>query len=484
MNRVGGKHPSSPPSDNDGEPVLKRARTDEAPPPQLPEELLLGIFALLSAKDLGRASCVCRQWRSVSEDELLWKVLLPQDFPMFFKSTKITGDRLAYLDCASIRANLMKGSFFFQSLDDTAARFGRMSYSEGRLVSMSYVAKESTMVPIPVEDSLFCLHPNISNLFEKKLWKHWDLKKCQSLHERDASSLNSSIFAFDAERLYSLDPQDAAAVDVADFETGKHIETYRGHPHPIDRLWLAKGQLIAASFSNGEETNSSLTIWDLETKCSYPFIFIDGVFCDMRVVDDTLLTAHLCDGGIAPYIIRICDLNSHACLRTFKNAIGAIEDFNASICFEKKFFCYNSVTNSISIWSISTGELIHTVEEIHFATGMSVGALCCVGDKLIVNLYDRIRIYNLKTKEWLYLLKEKRTKNNNYLLILHADEYVIVTCNKIKGIIEIWDIQSGALYSKIKIEGFISSAIYRDGKIFALNEIHNRVEIYDFNRQS
>ena len=51
-------------------------------PPYLPDELVLSIFSYLTPEDLGRASRVCRDWRKLTSDDLLWNAFdLDKIFP-------------------------------------------------------------------------------------------------------------------------------------------------------------------------------------------------------------------------------------------------------------------------------------------------------------------------------------------------------------------------------------------------------------------
>eukprot|EP01118_Nematostelium_gracile_P002162 TRINITY_DN12392_c0_g1_i1.p1 TRINITY_DN12392_c0_g1~~TRINITY_DN12392_c0_g1_i1.p1 ORF type:complete len:361 (-),score=50.07 TRINITY_DN12392_c0_g1_i1:19-1101(-) len=51
----------------------------------LPQEIKLHIFSFLIAESVGRCGRVCREWRRLTEEELLWQSLVGRDFPSAFR---------------------------------------------------------------------------------------------------------------------------------------------------------------------------------------------------------------------------------------------------------------------------------------------------------------------------------------------------------------------------------------------------------------
>ena len=86
---------------SNGEETIILGAFDHLPDEQrLPQEMILHIFSFLSPDDLARASGVCRDWRVLAKDDLLWKRF---DLKKLFPSLPII-DRTVWKRCVDLDA--------------------------------------------------------------------------------------------------------------------------------------------------------------------------------------------------------------------------------------------------------------------------------------------------------------------------------------------------------------------------------------------
>ena len=82
----------------------------------IPEEILLQIFQYLNVWDLLLATQVCKQWKNISEDKLLWEKLLKRDFShVNLKSKKPLKEKYKFYKKTSHNNDLIDAQIYLGS---------------------------------------------------------------------------------------------------------------------------------------------------------------------------------------------------------------------------------------------------------------------------------------------------------------------------------------------------------------------------------
>ncbi len=438
----------------------------------IPPEVLSNIFELLPIQDLGKAVCVCREWKALATDEVLWKRVWKRSYP-YCRSQEITSYRKLCIDRFILSRNIAAGTYVQTILEEsppkTIVQFG---YSEGKVV---------TWFP--------------------HYWTVWDAKTGERLFPTDSSNVHCAFLAYGANKLFLQTRENRNAIDVVDMRTGKLSDTFFSPPGEIDKAEFIDGKLITASTGNDVEEEAleggwtSFAIWDVGTGqqiASQSWEFdIEGEFFHNFEIDDGKLITYLCNHRKDDSVrVDIWDLSSGKRINSFNIKLAdasAIRWFYSS-CFGDKFFFFNPDNNTIDIWNIDTSLPILTIPNVERKREFGISNIQfmkCIGSKLIIGgLDNEIKIFDAGTGQ----LVQTLNGNKSSYLLYHVDEnHIIVEAGDDDITIQIWDLNAGKLLSQISIpDGFdrdIFSTPYSDGKIFFLNATHDSIQILDFNRQ-
>ena len=103
----------------------------------LPQELLIHIFSGLNAQRTCACSLVCKEWRELSQDNILWRGLFTSMFPTCNPSG-IENFQKAYQDQHTAYSNLANGVYASHTLTGHTRGVSCLAVIDGKLVSGSW----------------------------------------------------------------------------------------------------------------------------------------------------------------------------------------------------------------------------------------------------------------------------------------------------------------------------------------------------------
>ena len=218
----------------------------------LPQELLIHIFSGLNAQALCACSLVCKEWRELSQDNILWRGLFTSMFPTCNPSgienfQKAYQEQLPYL-------NFAKGVYASHTLTGHTRVVSCLAVIDGMLVSGSSTIRSR----LGFKDSAM-LHTLRGH--------NW------------AGYLPSSCRWVARFRLFGQHDQ------VWDLKTSQCLHTLTGHTNGVSCLAVIDGMLVSGSWDN------TIKVWDLKTnQCLHTLMGHTRVVSCLAVIDGMLVS--------------------------------------------------------------------------------------------------------------------------------------------------------------------------------------------------
>lgn len=477
--KVGEKRPPSPlpPSDSDGEPALKRVRTERQMEgiilPKLPAEILLTIFSRLPTKALANVCLVSQDWRNVGKTDTLWKALYLADMeprnPLpaetdYFEAyhTKVSAPRL-------LAKNLARGNYHRDSLSFAAKPCLSIDYHEG-------------VIAILTQDSSF---PT------RKVFEYRDATTKQLLFERDAPFSYEDAFKYACGdgKIFYVDPKHSSQIVARDVKSGVILGSIQEETGCIQNLAFAKDRLI--SFHLCLSGKKAFFIWDATTlqqvthfpSVSNPWDNQGDFFSYCKIDGDKLTTAN-------SYAVSIWNVKTGGCLRDLvpDGFVKQRGQLTATTCFNDMLFSYSYHTNSIEVWNYRNKLRLPDIKQVspfrdcvdNDSRNEKIKLRAAPG-KLIVVIDEVLKVYNLNCSQdhEPLLFTHTAKEEGRRIDLLHADEKMLLLVDE-EDFVRALNIDTGEILYQIPIRGRVGDVLYSEGNILYYNANTSSVEIIDF----
>ncbi len=262
--------------------------------------------------------------------------------------------------------------------------------------------------------------------------KIWDLETGAFLRtlEGRAGKNNSVFIAPDSRKIIMV--SDDHIAQIRDIDTGALLHTLEGHKAAGPAAFTSDSRKVVML-----SADNATKIWDLETGALLHTL--EGQQSKMAFFSFTP------DGrkvvGISyEYTAKIWDLGTEALLRTLKSRVGYIRHIPITSDSGKVAIVSGRHNESVQIWGLETGTLLHTLESIYGVKDISITP---DGTKVVVADSRTIRIWDLETGMLLRTLRDNRGADRRDVSITSDSKKGIVVSNSRAA--EIWDLETGTL---------------------------------------
>ncbi|KAG1460164.1 hypothetical protein G6F55_004331 [Rhizopus delemar] len=365
----------------------------------LPYEIKLDVLYYLDIKSLVHMSATSTQWKTMIEDQQLWKdlfihsgwsfneraihhylskkptkstsstALQPSRFPTVVYSSRsqpIYKEALSHLITERynrprprrhIKADDTPIYHYKESTDTRYINWKRL-YRNRSLIEKRWREGKCKMRQFPSSSDLvgehnggiYCLQFNDSILVtgsRDRQIKMWDMHTGALLKTLEGHL--GSVLCLQFDHRYLISGSSDAALIIWDINTAERIRTLRGHEESVLNVKFKDDVLVSCS------KDRTVRIWhlrkhgDAETR-----LILRGHRAAVNAVqfkEDRVVSA---SGDRA---IKIWDMNTGECLRTLDSHSRGI----ACIEFDGKYIVSGSSDQTIKVWNAITGECVHTL---------------------------------------------------------------------------------------------------------------------------
>lgn len=419
----------------------------------VPYEIALYIMSFLSPKDLCQAAQTCSSWRTVCEDNRLWREkcreegLLDdeQTLKAIFKDRianshaiqeKFVNEtlselslpksqwKLAYLKHMNILRNWRAKNFQISEpfIAETMIPSGGSGNSPGDITSGDLMQLRCH------EDSVItCLQYNPrtntivsgSDDLTLKVWSSETGRCITTLEGHNGGVWSSQLSPDDIVISGSTD----RTLKVWEAHTGQLKHTLYGHSSTVRCLALNGKQVVSGS------RDTTLRLWDIEKgNCIHVFA---GHGAAVRCVE---YKGEIIVSGAYDHMVMVWDARHGTCFHTLEGHFSRIY----SLQFDGQTIASGSLDSNICVWDAFTGSLVHTLEG-----HTSLTSKMQMKDKLLVsaNADSYCKVWDLETGECLQTLGGEN-KHTSAITSVHFNNRHVVTSSD-DGTVKLWDIKTG-----------------------------------------
>lgn len=422
----------------------------------VPYEIALYIMSFLTPKDLCQAALTCRSWRTVCEDNRLWREKCSEEGLLYdnqaledlfkrriseshskqekFVEQSISSVpkcewRAAYLKHINIIRNwkvrkfVISEPFITPSCDDCTD-----STQEVYVYDQDCQKNENLMQLRCHEDSVItCLQFNpktntIVSGSDDQTLKVWNSEtgRCITTLEGHTGGVWSS----------QLSPDDIVisgstdrTLKVWEAHTGKLLHTLYGHTSTVRCLALQGNQVVSGS------RDTTLRLWDIETgACVHVFTGHSAAVRCVEYKNDTIVS------GAYDYLVMVWDAITGTCRHALEQHYSRIY----SLQFDGKTIASGSLDSTICIWNVEAGKLRHHLEGHQSLTSK----MQLKGNLLVsANADSFCKVWNIDTGECLHTLGGTHRHTSAITSVYFNNRFVVTSSDD--GTVKLWDIKTG-----------------------------------------
>lgn len=426
-----------------------------APIHWVPDEVALGFFSQLNVQELVTCSFVCKDFKRLSEDNLLWKPLLKARFP-FCDISKTTDYKKTYLQNHLIHSNIARGRYILRPLGKSECQAGElmpfatdlMTFGDGKLFTIDVLDGEHNWIQV------------------------WDPKTSKQLlsffigQNRRICSLyydNGKLFLTKSHR-------DGFDIEVWDPKTGHCLHTLRGHENYIDHLYFSDGMLISAS------RYDVIKVWNLETgECVCTLAEPQRLINALLFAEGKLIYSH--QGAI-----KVWDLNKGECIFTLTPHGHSYSDTMDCLAYSDGKCFSGSRNHAIYVWDLKDGNCLGILTgheagvcKLLFANGMLFSGS---GDGIV-------KVWNPETLQCLHTLNHNRKERAANMIDSLTFTQGMLFSISYDGVINVWDPQTGHCLStlqgkKSQQDENSKQLFFSQGMLCVKSALQERHEVLDF----
>lgn len=378
----------------------------------VPYEIALYILSFLSPKDLSQAAQACRSWRTVCEDNRLWREkckeegLLNDDLTInaLFRKRIINNEilwREAYLKHMSILNNWRN-----RSVKIISESFIHCCHEESVITCLQYNPKTNTIVSGSDDQTL-------------KVWSS-ETGRCIATLEGHTGGVWCS----------QLSPEDIVISGSTDrtlkvwkAHTGELLHTLYGHTSTVRCLAL-DGDYVASG-----SRDTTLRLWDIRNgRCIH---VLAGHAKAVRCVE---YKNNIVVSGAYDHVVMVWNSLTGTCLHVLECHTNRIY----SLQFDGKTIASGSLDSTICIWDATTGKLNHKLEG-HTSL---ISKMQLRGNVLVsANADSSCKVWDISTGRCLQTLDGESKHTGPMTSVYFNNRHVITSSDD--GTVKLWDIRTG-----------------------------------------
>lgn len=371
----------------------------------LPKELALYVLSFLEPKDLLQAAQTCRYWRTLAEDNLLWREKCREegiDEPLTLKKRKIVKPGFTH--------SPWKSAYIRQHRIDT-------NWRRGDLKSPKVLKGHDDHVITCLQ---FCGNRIVSGSDDNTL-KVWSAITGKCL--RTLVGHTGGVWSSQMRDNIIISGSTDRTLKVWNAETGECIHTLYGHTSTVRCMHLHEKRVVSGS------RDATLRVWDIDSgQCLHVLMgHVAAVRCvqydGRRVVS-----------GAYDFMVKVWDPEMETCLHTLQGHTNRVY----SLQFDGIHVVSGSLDTSIRVWDVETGNCIHTLTGHQSLTsGMELK------DNILVsgNADSTVKIWDIKTGQCLQTLQGPH-KHQSAVTCLQFNKNFVITSSD-DGTVKLWDLKTG-----------------------------------------
>lgn len=392
---------------------------------ELPHELALRIFLLLDVRSLCRASQVCRRWRSLCGDNMLWREVIIRNIGMCTSFSTDDAARLPdqhtgirWKDMAQVSERIER-NLCARNIRTVRHRCHGDRVITGLLFHEGYIVTTS-------DDNMLSVwaRPSFRHLYELRghqggVWAHactnkylisgstdrtvriWDLTdgSCVSIIDSTNNGHTSTVRCLCAEGDYAVSGSRDQTLRGWHVPSGRWLHTLSGHTKPVRCIQLSGNTIVSGSY------DGTLRVWDRVTaRCLH---VLEG---HTNKIYSLNLAGRLVASGSLDNTARVWDIVSGACLGVYTGHTGLV----GIVQLHGDLLVTGSSDCTIKVWHTPTTKCLHTLNE-HYAP---ISSLQACGRRLVSGSDDgTVKVWNVYTGKYEgnILFTRSPTINENHM---------------------------------------------------------------------
>lgn len=373
----------------------------------LPHELALAVLKFLEPQDLLRAAQTCQSWKSLANDDLLWKakckrvgIIKLDDIP-----TRRRGSRPSSCQSSQWKAAYMRQHAIEMNWRTKPIRTPKMLRGHDDHV---------------ITCLQFCGNRIVSGSDDNTL-RVWSATTGMCL--RRLVGHTGGVWSSQMSGRTIISGSTDRTLKVWDAETGACIHTLQGHTSTVRCMHLHGHKVVSGS------RDASLRVWDIETgECLNVLV---GHLAAVRCVQ---YDGKLVVSGAYDYTVRVWDPDREECLHTLQGHTNRVY----SLQFDGVHVVSGSLDTSIRVWEVETGTCKHTLMGHQSLTsGMELRNNILVSG----NADSTVKVWDILTGQCLSTLSG-HFKHQSAVTCLQFNTRFVITSSD-DGTVKLWDVRTG-----------------------------------------
>ncbi|CAL8101592.1 unnamed protein product [Orchesella dallaii] len=385
----------------------------------LPKELALYTLSFLNPRDLLSAAKTCKQWRILSEDNLLWREKCKEAGVGYF-SAMSKRVRHRSRNCNSAHSST-------DANPDVANTEWKAEFLKYHFVGINWARKniENPSILKGHDDHIItCLlfsENRIVSGSDDNTLKVWCATTGKCL--RTLVGHIGGVWSAQMSGNTILSGSTDRTLRAWDADSGQCLYTLFGHQSTVRCMRLHGNKVVSGS------RDSTLRVWDVEIGICLKVLV--GHTAPVRCVQ---YNGHVVVSGSYDNMIRIWDPESEMCLHQLSGHTNRIY----ALQFDGTHVVSSSLDSSMKVWNVETGACKHTL------TGhRSLTSVLKIQDDLLVsgNADSTVKIWNLSTGELILSLSGRNSHRGAVTGVQLANKFVITSSDD--GTVKLWNIRTG-----------------------------------------
>ncbi|XP_062510280.1 F-box/WD repeat-containing protein 7-like isoform X2 [Corticium candelabrum] len=367
----------------------------------LPRELAFIVLANLEPRDLLRAAQTCRYWKTLCDDNLLW--------------------REKCRDCG-VDDSIMKG---FRKRVRT--RSWKQVYLTKHRIEWNW--KHGTLRPPKVlkghdDHVITCLkfHGNrIVSGSDDNTLKVWSATSGK--HLRTLTGHTGGVWCAQFNGSVIVSGSTDRTLKVWNSDTGLCLHTLFGHTSTVRCMAMSGDKVISGS------RDATLRVWDITTGQNSHILV--GHLAAVRCVqyDGVKVVS-----GSYDYMVKVWDPETAQCLHTLQGHTNRVY----SLQFDGTHIVSGSLDTTIRVWNAETGHCLHTlVGHQSLTSGMELKKNTLVSG----NADSTIKVWDISSGHCLHTLQGPEKHQSAVTSLQFNDKFAITSSDD--GTVKLWDIRTG-----------------------------------------